>query len=178
MSHSRRGSWLVPGRDHQDWQPEPDPFLHPRAGRRAEATVLWHERFSNTTTKEYVCMVQLVSPVQRASGDGEMAERDSGVGGFCYAGILLCRKWAREGEDLANWSLHYHHPHLPGNRKKNNLVGIVQFAEATSSCFSQKALCEGISPRLWDPLSWLKPSRQQSIAKPLTHSSLPVGWGG
>lgn len=71
-------------------------------------------------TKEYVCMVQLVSPVQKPLGDGEMAERDSGV-----CGGLLCRELGREGRDLANQPLHYHHSHLPGNRKKNNLVAIV-----------------------------------------------------
>ena len=68
-------------------------------------------------------------------------------------GVLLGRERGREGGDLANRSLHYHHSHLPGNRKKNDLVAIVQFAEATPSCFSQKAACEGISPRLRDPCS-------------------------
>lgn len=143
MSHGRGGSWLVPGRDQQDWQP--DPLLHPGTRRRAEATVLQHKRFSNTATKEYVCMVQLV-PLARSCRrwrDG----REGQWGG----GILWCRERGREGGDLANRSLHCHHSHLPGNGKKNNLVAIVQFAEATPSCFSQKAPCEGIFPRLQDP---------------------------
>lgn len=85
-----------------------------------------HERFSNSTTKGHVCMMQLVSLCKELL---EMERWQRGTAGW---GDFVTQGLGREGTDFANWSLHYHY---------RNLVAVVQFAEATPSCFSQKAPC-------------------------------------
>lgn len=109
MFHSRGGSWLVPGQDHQDWQP--DLLLHPRAHRRTDITLLWHERFSSMTAKEFIGADSV--PCAKSFGGGEMAERQWG------RRILLHREQGKEGGDAANQSSGYHRSHLLGNRKNN-----------------------------------------------------------